>query len=188
MRAQILQAATAQIIKYGLRGFTLDDITAELSISKKTLYKYFESKSELISEIIGNAVAIEKERATEEMSKYDNWFDKLNALLSVYSYNAVPYRILDELNRYFPQERAQIESIGEYREQIALVLLEEGMAKGEIDPRVNPQVVTLAFKKIFLTPTEQKILDAYDITVNQLMDQMKQLLIYGLLNRNGEKE
>ncbi|GAB6173151.1 TetR/AcrR family transcriptional regulator [Paradesulfitobacterium aromaticivorans] len=184
MRAQILKSATAQIIKYGLRGFTLDDITAELSISKKTLYKYFESKNELISEIIEGAVSVEKERATEEMSKYDNWFDKLKALLSVYSYNAIPYRVLDELNRYFPQERTKIESIGEYQEQIALSLLEEGIVKGDIAPDVSPSVVTLAFKKIFLTPTDQKILDKYDITVNRLMDQMKQLLLYGILKRN----
>lgn len=184
MRAQILKSATEQIIKYGLRGFTLDDITAELSISKKTLYKYFESKNELISEIIENAAAVEKEQAAEEMGKYDNWFDKLNALLSIYSYSAVPYRILDELNRYFPQEREQIEGIGEYREHIALTLLQEGIDQGDIDPRVNPLVVTLAFKKIFLTPTDQKILDEYDITVNQLMDQMKQLLLYGILKRN----
>lgn len=183
MRSKIVSSATEQIMKYGLRGFTLDDITANLNISKKTLYKYFSSKNELISEIVASTVEVEKNTAVVQMEKGKDWLEKLEALLSVYSYQAIPYRILDELHRYFPEEREKIEEIGDFREHLAISLLEEGIRCGDIEPDVQPATVTHALKKIFLSPTDPKLLEGLDMTVNQLLEQMKRLLIYGILKR-----
>lgn len=183
MRETILRSASDQIMKYGLRGFTLDDITADLGISKKTLYKYITSKNELIREIIDTTVEVEKHTALKEMEKGHNWLEKLDALLSVYSYQAIPYRILDELHRYFPEERERIKEIGDFREHLAITLLEEGIQQGDIEPDVNPATITHALKKIFLTSTDPKLLEGLDMTVNQLLEQIKRLLIYGILKR-----
>ena len=38
--------------RYGIRGITMDDISKELGKSKKTLYKYFDSKETLIRELL----------------------------------------------------------------------------------------------------------------------------------------
>lgn len=183
MREKILKSATDQILKYGLRGFTLDDITADLGISKKTLYKYISSKKDLIREIINSTVEVEKDTAIKEMEKGKNWLEKLDALLSVYSFQAIPYRILDELTRYFPEERERIEEIGDFRQQMAIVLLEEGIRCGDIEPDVSPLTITHTLKKVFLTPSDPKLLEGLDITVNQLLEQMKRLLLYGILRR-----
>ncbi|MCO1603394.1 TetR/AcrR family transcriptional regulator [Desulfosporosinus nitroreducens] len=69
MRERIIEVATEFIKQYGLRGFTLDDITGELSMSKKTLYKYFASKNELISEIVQRAAEIESSSGSRSHTK-----------------------------------------------------------------------------------------------------------------------
>lgn len=38
--------------KFGLRPITMDDIAGELSISKKTIYKYFSNKDELVQKAV----------------------------------------------------------------------------------------------------------------------------------------
>ena len=38
--------------RYGIKGITMDDIAKKLGKSKKTLYKYFDSKEELIREML----------------------------------------------------------------------------------------------------------------------------------------
>jgi len=183
MRERIMQAATELIKQYGLRGFTLDDITGELSMSKKTLYKYFDSKNELISQIVQKAAEIEKQRVLQEIDRCSTWFEKLNAILSVYSYPAIPFRVLNELQRYFPAEQETIEEIRRFRQQMAMTVLEEGITKGEIRADLDPAIMLLTFTKTVLSPMEDQFLNANDITINQLLEQMKKLLFYGILNR-----
>ncbi|MEX6626474.1 TetR/AcrR family transcriptional regulator [Tenacibaculum salmonis] len=48
MRDKILNKAGEMFLNYGFKSVTMDDIAGELGISKKTLYKYFSKKTELV--------------------------------------------------------------------------------------------------------------------------------------------
>ena len=39
-------------LKHGFKSVTMDDIALEMGISKKTIYKYFKNKKELIKIVI----------------------------------------------------------------------------------------------------------------------------------------
>lgn len=48
MRNKILNKAGEMFLNFGFKSVTIDDIVGELGISKKTLYKYFSKKTELV--------------------------------------------------------------------------------------------------------------------------------------------
>jgi hypothetical protein len=48
LKEKIIIKATEMFFKLGFKSVTMDDISAKLGISKKTLYKYFSNKEELI--------------------------------------------------------------------------------------------------------------------------------------------
>jgi AcrR family transcriptional regulator len=50
MKCKIIAKATDMFLRLGFKSVTMDDIATEMSISKKTIYKYFENKELLISE------------------------------------------------------------------------------------------------------------------------------------------
>jgi TetR/AcrR family transcriptional regulator, biofilm operon repressor len=50
MKCKIIAKATDMFLRLGFKSVTMDDIANEMSISKKTIYKYFENKELLISE------------------------------------------------------------------------------------------------------------------------------------------
>ena len=50
MKEKILEKAGEIFVKYGVKRVTMDDIANSLSISKKTIYKYFRNKEKLIDE------------------------------------------------------------------------------------------------------------------------------------------
>jgi AcrR family transcriptional regulator len=54
--------------KYGIKSITMDDISRELGMSKKTLYQYVADKSELVEKVIQN--------------EFNDFKNKVNALLS----------------------------------------------------------------------------------------------------------
>ncbi len=50
MRESIIKCAAESFLKLGFKSVTMDDISSCLSISKKTLYKYFSNKHDLVLE------------------------------------------------------------------------------------------------------------------------------------------
>lgn len=54
MKQTILQKAGEAFLKYGFKSITMDDIANELAISKKTIYKFFKNKEELVDETVSH--------------------------------------------------------------------------------------------------------------------------------------
>ncbi|MBE9503553.1 MAG: TetR/AcrR family transcriptional regulator, partial [Proteobacteria bacterium] len=47
MKKKIIQTAKKRFFKEGLKKVHMDDIASDMGVSKKTLYKHFDSKEEL---------------------------------------------------------------------------------------------------------------------------------------------
>ena len=70
-RQRIISAARYHFFSFGFRAVTMDDIAAELRISKKTLYTHFRNKSELLQATIldkQQSVESDLDRITSESS------------------------------------------------------------------------------------------------------------------------
>lgn len=187
LKDRILDKTSELIYRFGLRGFTMDLISSELGISKKTVYKYFKSKNQLISEIVNRIVEVEKSTFLAEVEKGSTWQEKLGAMLTLYTPDDFPFKLVDELYRYFPGEKKKIQELGEFRRGIILPLLQQGQNCGEIRADLNLAIIWLVIHNIFLTPADTKILETQDITVKQLLEQMKKLFFYGILKTPGGK-
>ncbi|WP_370086194.1 TetR/AcrR family transcriptional regulator [Ekhidna sp.] len=67
-KEKILSSAEELFIQYGIRSVTMDDVARAASMSKKTLYQYFDNKDGLVTEVALNH--FKKEAAEfEEISK-----------------------------------------------------------------------------------------------------------------------
>ena len=49
---QIIDLAITQFMSYGVKSVSMDDLSTQLGMSKKTLYKFFNGKEELIDSCI----------------------------------------------------------------------------------------------------------------------------------------
>src|SRR5580765_6719580 len=52
-KERILQKAHELFMRYGVRSVSMDDIAAQLGMSKKTLYQYYADKEELVDVTLG---------------------------------------------------------------------------------------------------------------------------------------
>lgn len=59
-RLEIIERASSVYMKYGIKSVTMDDLSRELGISKKTIYKYFDDKNDLVKSIIEMKVEMDK--------------------------------------------------------------------------------------------------------------------------------
>ncbi|MEA3211347.1 MAG: hypothetical protein QOE70_4404 [Chthoniobacter sp.] len=70
-KQRIVSEARRHFLAHGFRGVTMDDLAAELGMSKKTLYAHFASKSALLEAVIGDklrTVDADLDRITGECS------------------------------------------------------------------------------------------------------------------------
>jgi AcrR family transcriptional regulator len=82
-RRRILEAARAHFLRHGFRNVTMDDLAAELAVSKKTLYAHFPSKDALLEGVLRDK--FERIRATlrgAALGKAKNFPEALRDLLS----------------------------------------------------------------------------------------------------------
>lgn len=59
-KLEILERSGAVFMKYGLKSVTMDDLCREIGVSKKTIYKYFEDKTDLVHSILASKLDLDK--------------------------------------------------------------------------------------------------------------------------------
>src|SRR4029078_5758418 len=55
--------------RYGIRSVSMDDIAAQLGMSKKTLYQYYTDKDELVNAVFDIILSVNKNNCTECIKK-----------------------------------------------------------------------------------------------------------------------
>ena len=77
-KKHILEKTAELYLKYGIRSVTMEDVSREVGISKKTLYQYFKDKEDLVNQTIDNLIYQNHyEKAKKES---DNAIDALLAM------------------------------------------------------------------------------------------------------------
>ncbi|MFH1073472.1 MAG: TetR/AcrR family transcriptional regulator, partial [Candidatus Firestonebacteria bacterium] len=71
IKERILINSRELFISSGFSSITMDDIAAELSMSKKTLYKYFPNKESLLKEAIMSQMSIMENRVKSVIQNKD---------------------------------------------------------------------------------------------------------------------
>ena len=183
METRIIKMARKEIKRFGLRRFTMDDVAAKLGISKKTLYKFFTSKAELIHAVLSDDLQKDKEMLLETIAHEGNWFDQLSAALSFSAQNRISHDLSEEIKMYFPDEEKDInEFLAFQKEQIGR-LLEEGVSKGEIEPWFDlDNLLAIILELIRISNQQLKQIDESRES-GDLLEEIKKLIFFGLIKR-----
>lgn len=76
-KATILEKVHQLFMKYGLKSVSMDDISRQLGISKKTLYQCVENKRDLIKEVFQKHIEEEEAAISEIVAKSKDAVDEM---------------------------------------------------------------------------------------------------------------
>lgn len=140
----ILKRVSQLFMRYGIKSVTMDDISHELGISKKTLYQHVKDKGELVSLIIDMEFEEKETCFTTIEWTYVNAIDELyevhkivNMILKEYS----PSSVYD-LKKYYPEVYMKMHFMR--REKLMeniLDNLKKGKAEGLYRPDINEMLI-----------------------------------------------
>jgi len=180
MEKEILTRSVSLFNRYGLRPVTMDDIAKDMSISKKTLYKYFENKEELVSKGVDESFnSISKHMLNLIDFKDGNAIDMLFAMdaqicLSIEEHDP---SIQFQLERYYPEVFAALEK---RKRDVIFRLMGENIKRGKDEgiyrAELNTEIVSfLYYSRARLMLQEESFLEQSKWPFQEIM---REILIY----------
>ena len=142
-RKAIIRAAAKVFNRRGSHGATLDDVAERLGVSKAALYRYVQSKRELLYACHEEAMDIARESIDKGEAEGRNGLEKIQIGMSGYLREmigamGVPVLIIEE-NALTGAQADHIIALRDEFEKRMRGLVEEGIADGSILP-LNPKI------------------------------------------------
>ncbi len=190
IREKIIERASELMMQFGIRTVTMDDISRDLGISKKTIYQYFKDKKELVNRITSLHLQLEEERFVSTVTQSENSVHELILVSQCLreSMKDMKMSLMNELQKFYPDAWIKYEDFkqGVLRDSIIRVI-ERGQKEGYFRKEVDPFLIATmrieqvqSFIMMNLYPKEKYTL--YNVQL-QLFDHF----IHGLFTIEGHK-
>lgn len=178
--------------KFFIEGFyktTMDDVAAELHMSKKTIYKFFPSKEDLVKAIAKHFMNSMKDKIVPALSTDKNAIEKLEELMKILAKTSqkISPRMLDEMRRYFPSIWTEIDS---FRTEMMFgnltKVIEQGKAEGLFLDYPTPIVMNMLVASVRTIVNPEFILNNNFSIIEAARTAFK-IIIGGIVTKKGKQ-
>lgn len=200
VEGKILESAYRLFLQRGYRNTTMDDIAQDLGMSKKTLYKYYPGKLELLSasfEVLKTKMTAKVEAILE--NRYISFPLKLKSTLTVIANHLAPINpeLFEDLRDHAPEIW---EELTEYINESAYLrfakLIEQGVEKGLVNPRINSNLIVMLYAAAvqslldpkFHSQFPEKLRKGMKMPTSDIYDQAISIIYSGILTEEARNE
>jgi AcrR family transcriptional regulator len=144
LRDRIIAMAFELFLKYGIRSVTMDQISGELGISKRTLYEIFRDKNTLLREGMDYFSNIKRKEAKELLKKSDNVVETIYLLArkGEEMKQSINPLFFEDIRKYHPGVHIQLTKASKYRDySITRDLLKKGINDGLFKKELDVEMV-----------------------------------------------
>ena len=148
VRDRIVEEATLQFFKYGIRSVTMDDIAASLGISKRTVYETFKDKTELVHTCLKRLMQVQDKKNQEVISGSANDIEAIFLFMQegIKAMNAInPVFFVDMKKYYLPIWKLLHEENKEKTYRMTHTMLRKGVNEGLFRKDINISIVSKLF-------------------------------------------
>lgn len=181
MKNKILDVVARLIVRYGLKKFTVDEVAAELGISKKTLYQYFSSKDEMIREYFEETITSDRQSVLEVMNSGQDFLEKVYAIVHSNHRYRMPVQIMDEAKQFYPDEWAKIEALKQFKLDAFQELLKKAAEDGILRQNVHLGILSSMLERVSSMFIDTDFLLENGLKSTQAIDEALNIIIHGIV-------
>jgi AcrR family transcriptional regulator len=170
----------------------MDELAHDLGMSKKTLYRHFRSKDDIIDAIIEEIGQAIRDRMDSFLTNPKlNFTQKLCALVEVVGSNlalASP-GMLHDLQRFAPQLYQKIDDLRQRNVPYVFGrLIRAGLAEGKVRPEIDPVFAVEFWLQAIRGLIHPAVLERTQLTPRQTLERAIHLFFGGLLSPAGRRD
>ena len=169
-KQRIQKAAHDLLMQYSIRSVSMDDIAANLGMSKKTIYQYFKDKDELVEAVVDDVIDTNQCICNDDREKADNAVHEIFLVMDMMAemFKTMNPSILFDMQKYHPSAyRKFLKHRNEYLYNVCRQNLERGIREElfrseihvDILARYRVETMLIAFNPEFQRNVKQSLLE-----------------------------
>jgi AcrR family transcriptional regulator len=187
-KTKILKGAEELIFKYGIKNITMDDIARHLSMSKKTIYKFYKEKDEIVHSLMQMSMEEDKIRFKKIYETAPNVvaevFEMMKEMREVFS--RINPIVFFELSKYYPQTWKEFQN---FKTDFIQKMIEDTLSKGQKDGFIRPDINVKLLAKMRVEVIEMtlnsSVFSQFNLVETQLA--ITEHFLYGVCTLKGHK-
>lgn len=189
-KERILQKAHELFNKFGIRSVTMDEIAAQIGMSKKTIYQSFSNKDELVDAIIEDHISRNKTRCEADGTLAENAIHEIFLSMEMVQdmLGDVNPTIFNDLQKFHPvtfQKLLQFKDL--YLYKVVFDNIAWGIKEGFYREDMNIEVITKLRLSTMFLPFDQEIFPVHRYSLVQVEIEALELFLYGLATSKAHK-
>ncbi len=190
LQERIIEHSKEKFFTYGFKKITMDELAVDLQMSKKTIYKYFNSKQNLVEAVVEKQIVAVMSAYKEITEKSLDYIERLYKLWQLIGKNYVVFgkTYRDYLRVYHYELWKQVDDVRKTVFDNYLSVLQEGifirMVRSDLHKEVILPAYLGALRGVIVAP--EMIRDTYP--VDEALASISTLIFEGLLTDSGRRE
>ncbi len=186
----ILERAEQAFLQYGLRAITMSELAARMGMSKKTLYRYFETKEELVYSAVRDFLEREhaclKAKSAEAPNAVMEMFLVVGHVISLF--RRLSPNIILETRKYYASAWELIEGMHfEHIREMMRDNLQRGIEQGLYRPEINAEILSRFYVKMTDVLVDEQVFPSEQFERMDLFHQFIAYHMYGIVSAKGRK-
>ncbi|MFH1150815.1 MAG: TetR/AcrR family transcriptional regulator [Actinomycetota bacterium] len=185
-RARIIDEARHRFFTVGYNKVRMDDIAAALGVSKKTLYKNFPSKKNLLFEVVADSVSRVNAEIDLVLSDVElDFVEKFGrlAMIAGYELSRIGQPLIDDIEHRFPGVQIIVLELKKQQFDVRLSeLLRQGVEAGVFRPEVDPRILGLVISNSVFDILSPPSLARLDMNATGAFVEIARILFAGIVS------
>jgi AcrR family transcriptional regulator len=188
-KEKIIELSEEKFFKEGFHKTTMDDVASEFHMSKKTIYKFFPSKEDLVKAIAKHFMNKMKNKIVPALNGDKNAIEKLGELIRILASASqrISPRMMDEMRNHFP---SLWDEVDKFRTEMMIgnltKVIEQGKSEGLFIDYPTPIIMTMLVASIRSIVNPEFILNNNFSILEAALFTFK-ILIGGITTEKGKK-
>jgi AcrR family transcriptional regulator len=190
IQARIKQKADEMFRRYGIRSVTMDDIAAQLGMSKKTIYQYYADKDQLVDAVAVDEIQFSRESCLRDAAASANAIEEI---FRVMEFVEVMFRnmnpsMLHDLEKYHPGGYKKfLEHKNTFLYEMIRRNLERGKKEELYRPEINVEIMARFRLESMMLAFNPDLFPQSRFNLVVLQQEIVEHYLYGLATLKGYK-
>jgi AcrR family transcriptional regulator len=190
-KQRIQKAAHDLVMQYGIRSVSMDDIAANLGMSKKTIYQYFKDKDELVEAVVDEVIATNQRACKADIERSENAVHEIFLVMEMMAemLKTMNPFILHDMQKYHPSAFSKFKKHkNEFLYNICTQNLLRGVKEELYRPEIELDILCRYRVETLFIPFNPEFQQSLKHNLAKIEEEILMHFLFGLVSQKGYKQ
>lgn len=189
-KQRIQKAAHDLVMQYGIRSVSMDDIAANLGMSKKTIYQYFKDKDELVEAVVDEVISTNQCACKADIDRSENAVHEIFLVMEMMAemFKTMNPFILHDMQKYHP---AAFSKFKKHKNEFLYNVCTQNMLRGVKEELYRPELAVdilcrYRVETMFI-PFSPEFQQSLKHSLGKIEEEILMHFLFGLVSQKGYK-